>query len=227
VLDGPFKSDREIRFHALLSLGREREAVSAFAKEGYFCSLALLRLGLPEEVLTKYPGQRGECLKAKACLAGAKFAEGKRDEACADIFDVRISLDTYACGARDLFCFFILPPFFKFLSGEKEFLLKDMEATAKTLRFTEMQVPYHWLSFIIGRIDETQFLAQPCKLYATPNLLLAKGIRAEVEGKGDEALAFYGQFDALPSSLKPVETPFPSFFARWRIRELSTLPLRQ
>jgi tetratricopeptide (TPR) repeat protein len=79
--------------------------------------------------------------------------------------------------------------------------------------------------FIIGAMDEAQFLDQPAAMDAKRYLPLAKAMREEVAGNNAAALTAYRGFMALPPWQRPqsgawMRNVIVEWFARWRIRHL-------
>jgi hypothetical protein len=89
-------------------------------------------------------------------------------------------------------------------------------------RWVFRQQLWHVLAYIDGRIDDHAFLAQPECVFAPSNLHLVRAIRADLAGRGAEALAEWTRFRDTPLwSRSEVLDSGPQRVAEWRIRQLT------
>ncbi len=73
--------------------------------------------------------------------------------------------------------------------------LKDLLEHA---RYSGMQLPWYRAALITGQIDEAAFAKQPIKIYAECRLLIARGIRHELDHEWAQAAHDYRECLALP-----------------------------
>ena len=79
---------------------------------------------------------------------------------------------------------------------------------------------WHINSYLLSRIDDEEFLAQPHKENLHEHHLLSKGMQAELRADTAAALRSYGEYLALPDYVTVHQT-VETIFARWRHRQLS------
>ncbi len=89
----------------------------------------------------------------------------------------------------------------------------------RTLRHQFRGRVWHAAAFIS---DEREFLAQPCACYAPADLLMWQGMKAEIAGDADGAMAAYRAWLATPEHQRGFEIDrlWPTF-AQWRVDVLA------
>lgn len=89
-------------------------------------------------------------------------------------------------------------------------------------------VQNHWYAvrLIMDEIDDDAFLQQPCRAQADVEINLVRGLKAEFQGRGDDAEAFYAEYLRDMSEPKKLAFfyqwfwPVKKAFVRWRLHEL-------
>ena len=90
-----------------------------------------------------------------------------------------------------------------------------------TRRWDAEQHSWHDAAFLLGRIGDPEFLAQPHGLFASADIHLLRAIRSDVAGRPQEALPEYRAWQAVPAWQRS-ENPEPTIdrFVAWRIAAL-------
>ena len=92
------------------------------------------------------------------------------------------------------FAHHLLLPVLQTLSGDAGALTKACEALEKKHRYTAAQRLWHEAQYLAGFMDEDVFLRQPHRRWARTNLLALSPLRADIEGRRDDARAGYRAF---------------------------------
>ncbi|MBA3938606.1 MAG: protein kinase [Planctomycetes bacterium] len=74
---------------------------------------------------------------------------------------------------------FLILPFLHELAGEDGAVMRACTDVARTLRWPWQQKPWHRAEWLLGRLTDAQFLAQPHRVFAMADLTLCKAIAAE------------------------------------------------
>ena len=80
------------------------------------------------------------------------------------------------------------------------------------------QRPWFFGSYILGRIDDAAFLAQPYRLQAAAMLLLAQGLRLDLAGDAHAAVLRYQALMALPFWQRDLDLPLSQILC-WRVEQ--------
>ncbi|MBA3708121.1 MAG: protein kinase [Planctomycetes bacterium] len=201
--------------------------------------IALLLLGRPGEV--DDPDQKnspdvllamGQIDEAMA-LHGANFQNGcwVRHAAGLDAFiagDRERAWPLFAVTPREEFhqngfsvLHYVVAPFLHELAGERGAMAAACEDISKRGRYIYQQQPWYHLNYLLGRIDEPEFLAQPLRFFAPACLAFCKGIRSELDGDSQSALAAYRSYLAMPRYLRGESFEATcERFAQWRADQL-------
>jgi len=119
----------------------------------------------------------------------------------------------------------ILRPFIAEVAGEQGAFARGLKAVTVGHRWHFMQRPRYCAEYILGGMDDAQFLAQPYHGNAAPLLVLCKALRAEHQGDAVAARAAYADFLALPPHLRCLHEwwrdPVVERFAAWRFQALA------
>ncbi|MBA3686001.1 MAG: hypothetical protein H0W72_12300 [Planctomycetes bacterium] len=98
------------------------------------------------------------------------------------------------------------------------------EITARG-RFWFEQRPWHFAQYVAGRMEDAEFLAQPCRGFAPAMLAMAKALRADWMGDRSGAATAYATYLALPANRRafycPNRDPAAEALATWRARALA------
>jgi hypothetical protein len=129
----------------------------------------------------------------------------------------------------------LLRPVLAGLAGQRQMMTSELDRLGRTYRETMGQrLPYE-TAFLAGSIGEDEFLSQPVTWYARERLVLLEAIRADMDGRRQEALRGYRAIAETPHCRHPelslvldVNDSYDTIFAcpvlhafvRWRIEAL-------
>ncbi|MBA3707759.1 MAG: protein kinase [Planctomycetes bacterium] len=117
---------------------------------------------------------------------------------------------------------FLILPFMHELTGEPGAVDRACATIIATRRFAFEQHPWFCARFLAGQIGEAEVLAQPHALNARAHLTFCRALRAEREGRRDDAAREYRAYMEMPRWIRSLDLePVVERFARWRISELA------
>jgi hypothetical protein len=229
---------------ALLAMGRIDEAMSdpkdewAHARALSFLgrtsevqlqdhTLAICLLmwqGLAEKALPLCGPADGEREWARSYLGLQAWIRG--DRSAADAFFVPLP-DTLPCSDYGWRYRQLLLPFLHGLGGNwTEFDARCRDVIAHS-QYRDEQHPWYDAAYVIGQTDEKGYLSQPHGLYSECDLRRCQGIRAEREGRREDALTAYRAYLAMPLYRRNENVdPVWNTFVEWRVSRLQEVQPR-
>ncbi len=199
---------------SLLYLGRYDDVLSDYPDQRYVNATALLYLGREDEVLERYQDYHSSCIQAMYLKYLKQHIATGSTNRPAQLTDDYVG---FADGA--MFSHFLMPAFLDFLAGTPQKLSWRYKDIVRDHKHVFHQRLWHQAAYILGKIDDGQFLAQPYRMVVEADLLLAQAMRAEVQENPQQALEFYRRHAALPNHAKTIN-PVLKAFVDWRIRAL-------
>ncbi len=199
---------------ALVALGRAKE-IESRTNDMIAVSRGLVELREYDQLTSRFPiayenlylAAERQWFAGDLAAAGKLLADLDRSQAPLEISDI-------------MFGRYVFPGVIKLISGTSTDPAVEFEPLIVRSRGWYQQQLWHQLSYIAGKIDDRQFLAQPDHNLVEERLLLAQAIANDVRGKHDEALAAYTKFAALPC-FRPSFRECDRDFVTWRIHELT------
>jgi hypothetical protein len=120
--------------------------------------------------------------------------------------------------------YFILP-LLERLDGRPDALARACHFAATETRDVHGQALWHFARLVLRQIDEATFDAQPYQFAREARKAIALALRAELEGRVSDAVAFYRSYLALPASRRLFEPdntdPVLDRFVPWRVDALT------
>ncbi|MBD3243460.1 MAG: protein kinase, partial [Chitinivibrionales bacterium] len=211
----------------LLRAGRYREIVDSFPDRTRAYYHALAELGeLSEGVIDSatYKPYTWEHSEAHYLAGLRAYIDGNRRGASGYFKragDVNFGDDCY----HVRFAAFLLQPVLAALDGDTAALVRAAGRIEQHNRYSYSQTLFHDAQYLIGAIDDSAFLAQPHGSFVTQRLAFFKGLKADIDGRDQEALQWYRQCDWPPfqeEDHEPIQfmlSPVVQRMAAWR-REL-------
>lgn len=125
-----------------------------------------------------------------------------------------------------LFTRFFLEPWMEYFIKQK-FPRARLERISRQNRYHLYQVPYHQSEFLLGNINEQEYLAQPLtysKAWQQGCLHNLKGLKADLDGRHREAQIHYKKALQQPWQHRDID-PVRDLFISWRLSEISKMNL--
>ncbi|MBA3708503.1 MAG: protein kinase [Planctomycetes bacterium] len=111
----------------------------------------------------------------------------------------------------------VIVPALHELSGDRG-ALAVASADAMERRFCYEQKPWYNARYLTRAIDDAAYLAQPHRQFAAADLLLLKGVLAEISGEPAAASPHYRAWQALPAFRRATDLdPVLERFVAWRV----------
>jgi hypothetical protein len=237
--DQRYGSNPDVLSRSLLAQGRLDEAVAAAPGDHWVATHALMMSGRAGEAR---PADRDQQLDVAMALG-----DGERALALCPIEDgkhrwVRSLLGLQAwihgdrAGAERWFTdppwpegysywqyHQFLVPFLHGLDGDRGELERSCRAAIADDRYFDEQHSWYCARALLGEIEEREFLAQPSRLHAEADWRRCQGMRAEREGRREDALAAYRAYLDLPLWRRSdAVDPVWDGLARWRVERLGS-----
>ena len=190
------RSGRWWHARALAQILKGDETIAFDAPDRALSALALLAHGDARGAYAVAPDRHPAQAMAGMTLATEAWADGRRDEAArwATIDPRPLDQDDRVHVAARL----TLP----FLAGADDGDWSAYDAACAALadgeRWRLQQRPWHDGAYLVGRIDDQAYLAQPHRLHAAAKLLVRRAMRAERAGDGALALTHWRTYLELP-----------------------------
>ena len=212
---------------ALNVLGRHAEVMDGyqdiFAQSKWEQFDALVGLGRCDEALGILSGATEAVSRLPAIWQVAMRWLQLGERARADALIARIAALPPTFGDEgDAHLRLMLPALLRVFDGESVDLVQTWRDGALARREILSQNLWHLAALVAGQIDEERFLAQPCRRYLPPRLLMARALKAEVDGRKAEALTAYRQTLAAKPTIafdKPTR-----MLLEWRVSCLAADP---
>ncbi len=211
-----YPGQRQIAATELLLQGNFADVIHLYPEQRELCGMALLLDAGPQEALRRYPEQHRVRLLGRAGRALKDFnsARAKSADLALAEFSAAIASGIDPDAAP-------LLPLLRWLLKDRESSLA--EAYGITLqagqRDADMQRQSYTMEFILGKISEAEFMAQPAKLGAISRLILAKAIKTEITLAQAEAGKLYREYLDRPPRRRGL-TPLTDLFVRWRLGKI-------
>ncbi len=202
---------------ALLFNGKVKEIPKE--QPGYEDFTCMMVEGHPQEALEKHPYDFTRALWARHYLGLREFIAGDQAQAFAS-FELPIGSEFHQ--EHFAFTHYVMVPMLHQLGGQKNRLAEACRQVVETRRYAYEQKPWHYAMYLLGSMDDTAFLAQPHCVYASADLVLCKGVRADSAGDSELALASYRDYLQIPlyRRAKTID-PVINTFVEWRVKSLS------
>ncbi len=213
VILARFNDLPERRAEALFQLGRRDDVLTETPFLEDWVAKAMLYNGQADRILARYGAY--EPLKELV----------QTHEALESIVDgTKKTMSTIYVGVpgaheMNLFGRHVLPPFLMILNGDAFDARKIYWRAIRRLKLSNDGRPTFLIRYILGSMQDDEFMRMPKLLYVEGDLLLAKAMRAEHLARPG-ALDFYRRFMALPAGRREMN-PVIDRFVNWRIRVLS------
>jgi tetratricopeptide (TPR) repeat protein len=116
-------------------------------------------------------------------------------------------------------------PFLQQAAGDHGAVQASLARWAERRDWNEER-PWWFVQAVLGRVSDADYLNQPYRVGAPGTLAIARGIRHELAGEREAALAAYRSFGALPPWQRGIEgmdwlgDPTMDRFVAWRLHEL-------
>jgi AraC-like DNA-binding protein len=210
-----FPDDDDLCAQALWMLGREDEALDRCGDSAWQRQSMLLRLGRSREVLDA--GLEGEtalrelatCIEGIRLLALGRDAEGR---ATLDELPDVLS-DEYRWGHSEYQTHLVAPLALSFPGGT-DVLERRLRRYVERLRYCFSQKLWYDARYLLGEIDDEQYLEQPNRHHVLGRLSFARAMRADCGGDRDKAAGLYRTY--LQQTPLVADRLSCQHFARWR-----------
>jgi hypothetical protein len=197
-------------------LNRTEEALDECKNDTWLRQMTLLFLGRCDEVLDDKSLEAVGLRQMAQGIRGLQMIEeGRLDEGLTCIESVPwIGAKDHFWGCADPLMQ-LLAPLVRSIHGEKEALESRCREIIDRFQYCFSQRLWYDAALILGKIDAERYLKQPLKLGAEVRLAFARGMRADHQGRHDEALESYRRCSELQQSVW--EDPVRMHFFRWRV----------
>ncbi len=219
-----FPNDRQLNMIKFLSEGNQEGILQKYLENKNYAIYPYLWLGESTDLASNTILDERTKLFGKYHQAFWNYTHGNREQGYQDYF-VNQRWISERLIMPPWFEQWILPAFLTLDSGDKAKATGMLEAFLKEPKnqFLHEQAPWHFIQYLLGKTTEEAFLAQPRKLDLNARLLLAKAIRSELEGKPQDAVPYYADYQKLPINQK-ILAVMPSKFVEWRVTTLPPSP---
>ncbi len=241
--------DRSLQCRALLECGRPQAVIDGYPDQRGWYASALISLGRQQEALDRYQDVMKDFTGA---YMDALIATGRLDEVMGVImrttadgresFVWRLMIEYLVRGERAsamelmakltplqprfddstlAFCHVMLPVIMRVLDGERVDLHEGFRPVLEHRDVLEQRL-WHDASFLSGDIDEAAYLAQPVRHHVETRLAFVTALRADLQGRADEAAAAYARILA-PKKARGLDQILRRLMA-WRAGVLGAQP---